>query len=433
MAKKANKKIIAAKKTKRVLLQSVKGMHDILPADQPRWDWIREEVGQLADYYNFSRIDTPLVEQAELFERSVGEATEIVEKQMFFIKAAKDRLVLRPENTAGVARAYIEHGLSHLSQPARLYYLGPFFRYEQPQEGRLRQFHQVGFEIMGGESDPIYDAQTILIFHRLLEKLKIADLDMQINTVGCRVCRPVYRKRLIDYYKNRGICRDCRRRLAVNPLRLLDCKNDKCEEIKKDAPIILDSICDGCNCHFRAVLEYLEGVNLPYNLNNYLVRGLDYYNCTVFEISSKGGAALASGGRYDYLIETLGGSPTPGVGGAAGLERLVALMKSREIRLPAAKAKPKVFLIHIGNLAKKRALVLLEDLRRAGIKVDEALGRASLRAQLKQADKERAKVALMFGQKEAFEDVIIVRDMGTGSQEVVPLEKLVNVVKRKLK
>lgn len=423
----------SARKTERVMLQSVKGMRDILPADQPWWDWIREEVGKLADYYNFGRIDTPILEKAELFEKTVGEATDIVEKQMFFVKSAKDRLVLRPENTAAVARAYIEHGLSRLPQPARLYYIGPMFRHEQPQEGRFRQFHQVGFEMLGGEGDPVYDAQTILIFYRLLERLKITDLNIQINTIGCRTCRPIYRKRLVDYYKSKGVCRDCRRRLSINPFRLLDCKGEKCEEIKKEAPIILDNICDGCDCHFRTILEYLEQIGLPYVLNNYLARGLDYYNRTVFEIFTKESTALVGGGRYDYLVEMLGGPATPAIGGAAGLERWIAVMKSQEIKLPPAKTRPKVFLIHIGNLAKKRGLILLEELRGAGIKTDEALGRASLRAQLKQADRERAKVALIFGQKEAFEDTIIIRDMNTGSQETVPLEKMVNAVKRKLK
>ena len=422
------------KKPKKVLMQSPKGTYDILPADQLWWDFIRGEVDKISSRYGFSRIDTPIFERAEVFEKTVGEATDIVEKQMFFIKNTKDRMVLRPENTAAVIRAYLEHGLSHLPQPARLYYLGPMFRHEQPQSGRFRQFYQAGYEIVGGDSDPIYDAQAVIVFYRLLESLKINNLDVRLNTVGCRSCRAVYRKRLVDFYKNKKVCRDCKRRLADNPLRLLDCKDDKCGEIKEEAPIILDSICEGCNCHFRSVLEYLDGVGLPYNLNHHLVRGLDYYNRTVFEIFTEDNdSALAGGGRYDYLAETIGGPATSAVGGATGLERLITVMKSRKVKLPAAKNPPHVFLIHIGNLAKRKGLVLLEDLRKAGIKVSEAFSKASLKAQLRQADKEKVKIALIFGQREAFEDSVIVRDMETGSQETVPLDKLITIVKKKIK
>ena len=422
------------KKPKKVLMQSPKGTYDILPADQLWWDFIRGEVDKISSRYDFSRIDTPIFERAEVFEKTVGEATDIVEKQMFFIKNTKDRMVLRPENTAAVIRAYLEHGLSHLPQPARLYYLGPMFRHEQPQSGRFRQFYQAGYEIVGGDSDPIYDAQAVIVFYRLLESLKINNLDVRLNTVGCRSCRAVYRKRLVDFYKNKKVCRDCKRRLADNPLRLLDCKDDKCGEIKEEAPIILDSICEGCNCHFRSVLEYLDGVGLPYNLNHHLVRGLDYYNRTVFEIFTEDNdSALAGGGRYDYLAETIGGPATSAVGGATGLERLITVMKSRKVKLPAAKNPPHVFLIHIGNLAKRKGLVLLEDLRKAGIKVSEAFSKASLKAQLRQADKEKVKIALIFGQREAFEDSVIVRDMETGSQETVPLDKLITIVKKKIK
>lgn len=424
-----------AKKVKKTVIQSPKGVYDVLPVDQPRWDLIRREVEKIAERYNFGRIETPVIERAELFEKTVGEATDIVEKQMFFLKNTKDRMVLRPENTAGVMRAYIEHGLSHLPQPARFYYFGPMFRHEQPQRGRFRQFFQVGFEVIGGISDAVYDAQTILIFYRLLESLKIGKMNVQVNSVGCRSCRAVYRRRLVDYYKDKKVCRDCKKRLSANPLRLLDCKGEKCKEIKEDAPVILDSICEDCNCHFRSVLEYLESVSVPYNLNHHLVRGLDYYNKTVFEIFSEDvDLALAGGGRYDYLMEMLGGASTPAVGGAIGLERLLDILSKRKISKSLKDDnKTKVFLIYIGNLAKRKGLILLDDLRKSGIRVNEAFGKVSLKAQLKQADKEGAIVSLIFGQKEAFEDSIIVRDMETGSQETIPLDKLIKVVKKKLK
>lgn len=434
--KKAVKKKVAVKKkrkVKKVDYQHVKGMHDILPQDQTLWEKIRCEVKNLADYYNFQRIDTPVLESADLFERSIGQATDIVEKQMFFIKSSKNRVVLRPEGTAPIARAYVEHGLSHLPQPLKLYYLEAMFRHEQPQEGRFRQFYQAGYEIIGGENDAVFDAQVILTCYRLLEALKITNLNIQVNTIGCKSCRALYRRRLIDYYKNKDICSDCKRRLAINPLRVLDCKDERCEEIRKDAPTILDSLCSACNCHFKMVLEYLEELNLPYSLNNYLVRGLDYYNQTVFEIFAEGfDFALAGGGRYDYLIEMIGGKSTPAVGASLGLERLMLVMKKKEVKFPVKK-KPKVFLVHIGNLAKKKSLVLIEELKKAGVKVEEALGKESLNAQLRQADKEKAAIALIFGQKEAFDEAIIIRDLATGAQETVPLTRFVREVKRKLK
>jgi len=430
--KKTTKKVVASKPKKRGY-QSVKGMHDILPKDQLYWDKIRTETKNLADYYHYGRIDTPLVEQADLFEKGVGEATDNVEKQMFVLKGGKDKLVLRPEGTASVVRAYLQHGLTHQPQPVKLYYIGPMFRKERPQEGRFRQFHQAGFEIIGDGNDAIYDAQIILSCYRLLESLKIKKLDIQINTIGCKVCRPDYRRRLVDYYKKKKVCDNCERRLKINPLRILDCKDDKCQEFKKDAPVILDCLCADCKSQFKGVLEYLEELGLPYSLNNYLVRGLDYYSQTVFEIFAEGSdGALASGGRYDYLAKILGGKDTSAVGVGIGLERVIAAMKKNEVKL-IAKQKPKVFFIHVGSLAKKKSLGLIEELKNAGVRIGEALGKGSLQAQLRQADKDEAAIALIFGQKEAFEKSIIIRDLATGSQESVLLDKFIKEVKKKLK
>lgn len=430
--KKTIKKVVASKPKKKGY-QSVKGMHDILPKDQLYWDKIRTETKNLADYYHYGRIDTPLVEQADLFEKGVGEATDIVEKQMFVLKGGKDKLVLRPEGTASVVRAYLQHGLTHRPQPVKLYYIGPMFRKERPQEGRFRQFHQAGFEIIGDGNDAIYDAQIVLSCYRLLESLKIKKLDIQINTIGCKVCRPNYRRRLVDYYKKKKVCNNCERRLKTNPLRILDCKDNKCQEFKKDAPVILDCLCADCKSQFKGVLEYLEELGLPYSLNNYLVRGLDYYNQTVFEIFAEGfDGALASGGRYDYLAKILGGKDASAVGVGIGLERVIAVMKKNEVKL-IAKQKPKVFFIHVGSLAKKKSLGLIEELKNAGVKIGEALGKGSLKAQLRQADKDEAVIALIFGQKEAFEKSIIIRDLATGSQESVLLDKFIKEVKKKLK
>lgn len=417
------------------MITAPKGMRDILPVDQPIWEKIKKTAKETAEFYNFLRIDTTILEKSDLFERSLGATSDAIEKQMFLLKTKSgDTLALRPEGTASIARAYIEHGLSHLGQPLKLYYEGPMFRYEQPQAGRLRQFHQIGFEIIANENDPVYDAQVLLACYRFLEDLKIKDLDVQVNSIGCAKCRPGYRKKLIDYYKTKekSLCVDCKRRLKINPLRLLDCKEESCIALKKDSPNILDSVCSDCRKHLKKVLEFLEEVKVPYNINQFLVRGFDYYTKTVFEIFTSGfNFAIAAGGRYDYLMELLGGRQSNGVGGAIGVERLLEVIKGREINL-LGKQKPKIYLIHVGDLAKRRALGLIETLREANIDVAESLGKESLRGQMKMADKMGSAYTLIFGQQEAFEQSIIIRDMKNGSQETVPLKKFVDVLKKKL-
>jgi histidyl-tRNA synthetase len=309
------------------------------------------------------------------------------------------------------------------------------FRYEHTQAGRFRQFHQFGFEIISNDNDPVYDAQVMLACYRFLQDLKFKDLEVQINSTGCNKCRPNYKRKLVDYYKSKEkqICADDRRRLKENPMRLLDCKEEKCVEIKKDAPNILDSLCSDCRKHFKNVLEFLEEVKLPYILNNHRVRGFDYYPKTVFEIFHAGFSfAIASGGRYDYLLEMIGGRQAPGVGGAIGLERALEVIKQKEISL-VGKIKPKIYLIHIGDLAKAKALAIVEMFREANMNIVEALGKESLRAQLKSADKIGSPLALIFGQQEAFEQSIIIRDMKTGAQETVPLKKVVDIIKGKLR
>ena len=426
-------------------IQSPKGMRDILPQEQMWWDKFRRELDFISDYYNFIRIDTPLLERAEVFEKSLGETTDIVEKQMFVFKSRSgDRLALRPEGTASIVRAYAQHGLSHLGQPLKLFYSGPMFRREQPQMGRFRQFYQAGFEIMGGEDDAIYDAQVILVLFRLLERLKIKNVTLHVNSIGCRVCRPNYRKRLVDYYRPLvpKLCKDCRRRVKENPLRLLDCKNLVCQEYKQTAPIIVDSLCSSCNKHLKRLLEFLEELRLPYQLDHYLVRGLDYYNKTVFEFfteatgeaGQKFDFAIGSGGRYDYLLEMFGvrQGQASGVGGALGVDRVIEVMKATKVNL-GLRHKSKVFFVNIGEVAKKKSFGLIERLRDAGIMVVESLGKDSLGAQLRSANKENADYALIFGQKEAFEESMIVRDLKNGVQETVPLKNLINEVKRRMK
>lgn len=428
--------MVKSEKIKPNLIKSPKGMHDVLPEEQPFREKFRRAAREVAECYNFSRIDTPILEPAELFERSVGQTSDIVEKQLFIVQTkSKECLALRPEGTAAVARAFVEHTLSQLGSPLKLYYDGQFFRYEQPQAGRTREFHQVGFEILSVNDDPIYDAQILLTASRFLEVFRLKNLNFLINSIGCKNCRPEYRRELQTYYKTlrSRLCVDCVRRYEMNPLRLLDCKVPECRALREDAPIIVDHLCSQCDAHFKAVLEYLDELNIPYALDHHLVRGLDYYTKTVFEIVAGGfEASLLGGGRYDYLVEFLGGKPTAGVGWAASAERILAGLRAQGINIQA-KSRPKVFLIYIGDLAKRRSLKIIEELHKAGIGVDESLGKESLKAQLRAADKVASPIALIFGQREAFEESIIIRDLKTGLQETMPLKRMVEVIKKKLK
>lgn len=432
------KKTSGSQKSKAI--QSVRGMHDTLPTDYPMWDKAAKTFKEITEFYNFSQIATPILESVDLYARTLGETSDVVEKEMYTIKTkGGDTLAMRPEGTAGIARAYIEHGMSHQPHPVRLAYFGQFFRHDKPQAGRLRQFSQVGFEIFSSENDPLYDAQTMLACYRFIEGLKIKGVTAHINTIGCKICRPNYRKALVAYYKplEKKLCGDCRRRLPVNPLRLLDCKVPTCQPFKEQAPTTLDHLCNLCKTHFKELLEYLEDVKLPYSLNHFLVRGLDYYTKTVFEFTLDPVAgeedlafALGGGGRYDYLVETLGGKSTPAVGGALGIERLLEVVKRRNLNAPG-RTKERIFLIHIGDLAKKKSLSLIEMLREGGVHVVESLGKESMAAQLRSADKLQVPFALIFGQKEAYEESVIIRDMKTGAQETVPLTKLVPAIKKR--
>lgn len=431
------KKTVLKKKEEVKTFQAPKGMHDILPQDQVWWEKIEKVARDLADSYNFLRIETPILEKAELFQRTVGEDTDIVEKEMYTLKTkGGDFLALRPEGTAPVMRAYLENGLSSLGQPLKLYYQGPFFRHENPQAGRLRQFTQIGFEIVGGVNDPIYDTQVILLCNRLLKGLKIKDTILKINSIGCKVCRPNYKRQLQNYYKRyeKELCANCEKRLKDSSLRLLDCKNENCEPFKEKVPNLLDKICNNCSRNLKSVLEYLEDLDVPYVLDNFLVRGLDYYNQTVFEFvvpDSKIGA-LPAGGRYDYLAEFISGKSVPAVGGAVSFERLIETMKLQDIKMNSRPSR-KVFVVHVGDLAKRKSLRLIEDLRVAGVMVSEALGKESVKAQLRMADKQGSLLAIIFGQKEIFEGSAIIRDLRTGLQENVVLDKIVFEIQRRLK
>ena len=416
-----------------------KGMHDVVPAEELYWEKIENATRTLARAYNFGRLEPPIMEDALLYNKTSGEESDVVEKEMYTLRTkGGDLLALRPEYTPGICRAYLEHGMSRLAQPQKLFYFGPVFRHDRPQLGRYRQFTQVGFEILGGQNDPIYDAEIITIAANLLVELKIKNPILKINSIGDRVCRPNYKRQLQNYYKNyeKELCDDCVRRLKNNPLKLLDCKHPQCQPFKEKAPNLLDKLCSACKMHFRTVLEYLEEVGISYEVDPRLVRGLDYYDRTVFEFYAGGKeaelGAIGGGGRYDYLMETIGGHTTPALGFASGVERLILVMQALEVA-PAPRAVKRVFLAHAGTLAKKNAFVLREELRKSGISVAEALSKESLGAQLKVADKEGVGIALILGQKEVYEKSVIIRDLAAGTQESVLVEKIVDEIKRRLK
>jgi len=425
-------------KIAKIKIQAPKGTHDILPEDQKYWEKLYSIVSQVLSSYGFKRIDVPVFEDARLYLRGTGQTTDIVQKEMYTFKSKSgETFALRPEFTPGIVRAYIEHGMKNLPQPIKLYTTGLLFRHEKPQAGRYRQFHQIDWEIIGDES-PVSDIQTIQIFISILKRLNLKKYNLQINSIGCPICVPKYKKALIGYYRQhlRGVCSDCRRRFKENPLRMLDCKNDKCQRLISKAPQVIGFLCDECKTHFKSVLEFLDDLEIPYQLNWQLVRGIDYYTRTVFEFyeeskeaSSQG--ALMGGGRYDNLVEMFKGKPTPGVGAAAGMERVINIIKKQDIKVSEIE-KPKVFLIQLGDLGRRKALKLFDEFQTKGIKVGEAFSKPSIKSQLKVADKEDAELALIMGQREALEGTIIIKDMKTGAQETVLLEKVINEVKKRL-
>lgn len=427
------------KKKRAKQFQTVRGMRDILPQDQPFWQRIRRAIEKIANDYNYQRIDTPVVEFRELFERSTGTGTDIVEKEMFKFKTrGGDDVCLRPEGTPAVVRSYIQHGMQSYPKPVKLFYVGQMYRYDRPQEGRYREFFQFGFEAIG-EQDAILDTQMIQLCLRIFKALGLKNISLQLNSIGCIECRPNYNKLLVSYFNNRkkSLCMDCKKRLKKNSLRILDCKEEKCTQVVRQAPQTIDHLCDECKDHFTMLLESLDEIEVPYTLNPKLVRGLDYYTKTVFEFWPKEdeeGAqrSLGGGGRYDYLTKTLGGNQTPGVGFACGMDRLVLEMERQNVKAYYP-PMPKVYLAQLGDLAKKKSLKIFEELERSGVIVAESFGRGNLRAQLRQASQLDAAIVLICGQREALDETVILKDMESGSQEVITFKKVVLEVKKRLK
>jgi histidyl-tRNA synthetase len=444
ISKKPVRKPKPAKPVKEELIpQSLRGMRDILPADQPFWQQIRRVSEKAAADFGYRRIDIPMVEYTGLFSRSIGEGTDIVDKEMYsFSTKGGEKVSLRPEFTAGVARAYVQHGMQILPKPVKLYYLGPCYRYDRPQEGRFREFFQFGCESLG-EQDPIIDAQMIQMGWRVIHQLGIRNVRVHLNSIGCPACRKSYRNLLVHYFesKKQKLCLDCKRRLETNPLRVLDCKEDKCVQVKVAAPQSIDHLCDECRVHFKELLEYLEELEIPFELDPSLVRGLDYYTKTVFEFISVSVSdpaeagkknALGGGGRYDGLVKMIGGEDTPAVGFSLGMDRLANEMKKLGARA-FKEPKPRVYLAQLGVFAKRKSLKMFEALERAGILVAESFGRGSLKSQLKAADRLGVEITLILGQKEAIDGTVIVKDMASGNQEVVDAGKVVEEMKKRLK
>lgn len=429
------------------IIQRPRGTQDILPTDQKYWRAIQASVDKILTKFSFGRIDTPVFESEETFLRPIGQHSDIVEKEMYEVTRLNDskeiddenkRLVLRPELTSATARAFIEHGFQSLPQPVKLWYFGPIFRYDRPQKGRYRQFYQYGLEIFG-DASATADALVILTVWQILAELKIEKfVVLEVNTIGDKSCRPKIRKTLGDYFKNytKELCADCQRRLSTNPLRILDCKVANCQPIIDQAPSVLDLVCEVCKDHFRLVLEHLDDLDIGYDLNPRLVRGLDYYTRTTFEIRAKDDerrqASLGGGGRYDELIEMMGGQSTSGVGFAGGVERLIELMVDQGQKV-ADRPEPKICVVQFGQLARRKSLVLIAKLAKLGYSTISAFDKDSLNAQLKYANRMGVAYSLIIGQKEALENEVIVRNMSDGSQETVSVKKIDEVLKRRVK
>lgn len=429
-----------SKDTSPLVLQTLRGMRDILPEEQPYWERVRRLLASACHEFSFHRIDTPIVEYANLFIRSVGSGTDIVDKEMYLFETrGGDKAALRPEMTASIARAYIEHGMQVEPKPVKLFSTGPLYRYDRPQEGRYREHWQANFDIFG-ESDPILDAQVFQIAWRILSQLGLKNIEFQVNSIGTPEGRKEYQKILVRYFESQRhkLCLNCRERLSSNPLRILDCKEDKCAQMAASAPQSADYLDEESRVHFKTLLEYLDEIGIPYKINPRLVRGLDYYTKTVFEIYSvgEGGegkkASLGGGGRYDGLIKFLGGDATPAIGFALGLDRLVMEMKRLNIK-PYRENRPKVFLSQLGDLAKKKSLRIFSELQKHDVIVAESFGRGSLKSQLRAANRVGAEITIIIGQKEAIDGTAIVKDMVSGTQEMVTQEKLVETIKKILK
>lgn len=388
--------------------RALKGMKDIMPPDIHIWQEVERKAREVFASYGFLEIRTPIVESTSVFSRGIGENTDIVEKEMYTFEDKGGRsITLRPEGTASVVRCYTENHLYSLPSPQKFYYLGQMFRYERPQSGRFRQFYQIGVEAFGS-SQPEMDAEVISMLNRLLRGIGLEAPHFQVNSIGCEKCRPGFKEALLAFFAGSldDLCTDCRRRYYQNPLRILDCKVDRCKEIRKGAPRVVDHLCEDCRNHFERLLALLEMLGIPHTVNSEMVRGLDYYTRTTFEVTSENlGAqnAVAAGGRYDRLVKEFGGPETPAIGFALGMERIVELLKmSVKYDLPA----PEVFIAAVGEQAGKEGVHIADGLREKGIWVELGEGSSSLKSQMRRADRLSAKYVFIIGDDEIKSGVV---------------------------
>ncbi len=412
-------------------LQAARGMHDILPSRSDRYASMESAARKVFSAFNYTEIRTPVMEPAELYERAIGETTDIVEKEMFVLKDRGDRrLCLRPEGTAGIVRAYIENNLGHEFPIAKFFYIGPMFRAERPQKGRYREFVQIGSEYFGNER-PAADAETIILAHSLIKKFGLSDIQILVNTIGCPACRPKYLEVLKAYLegKKNDLCENCRTRLVKNPLRALDCKEDA--DKFGDAPKTVDHLCEACRTHYASVLEHLKSAQVPFAERPRLVRGLDYYTRTVFEVYSTGNTgsqgALAAGGRYDGLVEQLGGNPVPAVGFALGVERVLNELDAAS-PVSDAKSRRGVFLIPLGAPAYEVVQKLLIQVREAGIPAESGAADQSIKSQMRLADRIGAEYCVIIGDNELASGEFALKNLESKSQQNIPKDKLVQVL-----
>lgn len=413
-------------------INAPRGTKDILPAQIASWRFIEDKVRDICKRYGYEEIRTPIFEHTELFQRGIGEGTDVVDKEMYTFEDRGGRsITLRPENTASAVRAYLQNKLFADKSLVKLFYIGSMFRYDRPQAGRLREFHQFGIEALG-EKNPAVDAEVILMAVDFLKLLGLNDLNLKINTVGCPKCRPVYRQKLQHFFSDKldDLCHDCQTRFDKNPMRILDCKADADKDFMSEAPKIKDCLCDDCREHFDSVQKLLKAADVTFSIDDRLVRGLDYYTKTAFEIQYTplgAQSAVAGGGRYDGLIEEIGGSPTPAVGFAAGIERILAALEMQNL-LPTADSTSDAFIVAVGEAAETIAFKLLTKIRRNGMTASMDFAKRSMKAQMKQAGKSNAKFALIIGEDEVTNNTVTVKNLANSEQQTIATDEIVNFI-----
>jgi histidyl-tRNA synthetase len=414
-------------------IKAIRGFNDILPSEIGKWQFVERTAREIFESFGFSEIRIPVLERTELFTRGIGESTDIVEKEMYtFLDRSGHSLTLRPEATASIARAYLEHQLYCFDPVAKLYFIGPMFRYERPQKGRYRQFYQIDAEVFG-IGNPMVDAEVILMLMHFLRRVGLERLELHINSLGCRKCRPRYREDLRNFLEKKSfqLCEDCQRRLKMNPLRIFDCKVETCQEAIGEAPKVIDFLCEECQLHFDKVKEYLQMVGLDYLVNPKMVRGLDYYTRTAFEVISYHlGAqnAVTGGGRYDHLFKEIGGPDIPGIGFAVGMERLISLLP----RVENAQPRPHLFIAALSGEPQKEAYRLVNQFHLEGIWAELDYEGKSLKSQMRRADKLRARYVLILGDEEIKKGKAVLRDMESHAQEEIPISELLKIIKEKI-